>query len=77
MTDIESKRHIVVSSAAGNPKPYRDYRGPFRPIRAGEIVEEVHVTTTSGERLVPEGIYGGRRKRGPLPVGVRTDRRQS
>ncbi len=53
-----------------------DALGPYRPIRAGETVREADVTDASGIPMVPERIYGGRRRKGPLPDGVPTDRRQ-
>ncbi len=55
-----------------------DNIGPLRPKRAGENVREDDVVIDpSGDKLVPQRTYGGRRRRGPLPEGVPIDRRQS
>lgn len=66
--------HRVASASRDNVEPSM---GPYRPIRTGEAVKETDVTNASGRPMVPERIYGGRRRRGPLPAGVPTDRRKS
>lgn len=59
--------------------PYSGDEGceKYRPIRTGEIVKLSDVVVGENRtKSVPESIYGGRRKKGPLPEGVLFDRRQ-
>ena len=51
--------------------PREDHQ-PYRPIRRGEVVNPSDVVHGS---FVPESIYGGRRRREPLPAGM-ADRRK-
>lgn len=50
--------------------------GPYRPLRNGEIVPSRSVSFASGTPMVSERTYGGRKRRGPLPEGIKFDRRQ-
>lgn len=50
----------------------REDHDPYRLIRKGEVVNPNDVIH---ESFVPESIYGGRRRREPLPAGM-ADRRK-